>query len=80
MRDEAPQSSIGAPVVTFNGTKAIVETNSEVLGENVRLGIACDSHARFYDRVEKRDGVWRISHRASVYDMGTFLPDQDVRN
>jgi SnoaL-like domain len=63
---------IGAPVVTFNGTKAIVETNSEVLGENVRLGIACDSHARFYDRVEKRDGVWRISHRASVYDMGTF--------
>jgi hypothetical protein len=38
---------IGAPVVTFNGNKAIVETNAIVVGENVALGLGCESHNRF---------------------------------
>jgi hypothetical protein len=63
---------IAGPVVSFQGDKAIVETNAIIVGENVRLGLGCSSHNRFYDRVEKRNGVWKIVKRQSVYDMGSF--------
>ncbi len=70
---------IAAPVVTFNGNKAIVETNAIIVGENVALGLGCESHNRFYDLVEKRNGMWKIVKRQSVYDMGTFtFPDSLV--
>ena len=61
---------VAGPVVSFQGDKAIVETNAIIVGENVRLGLGCSSHNRFYDRVEKRNGVWKIVKRRSVYDMG----------
>lgn len=63
---------IASPVITFNGNRAIAETNAMIVGENVKLGIGCSNHNRFYDLIEKRDGVWRIVKRQSVYDMGTF--------
>lgn len=63
---------IAGPVVEFNGNKAIVETNAMIVGENVRLGLGCSSHNRFYDRVEKRNGAWKIVRRQSIYDMGSF--------
>src|SRR5258708_11581422 len=48
---------ISAPLVTFKGDKAITDTNAVVIGENVRLDLGVTAHARFYDQVEKRDGV-----------------------
>jgi SnoaL-like domain len=68
---------IATPVVTFHGDRAITETNAFVVAENVRLGIGSIAHNRFYDRVEKRDGAWKIVYRQSVYDMGyiTFPAD-----
>lgn len=63
---------IGTPVVTLNANKAIVETNAMIVGENVKLKLGCTVHNRFYDLAEKRDGVWRLSRRQSVYDMGSF--------
>lgn len=65
---------IATPAVTFNatGSKAILETNAIIIAENVKLNIGCECHNRFYDLAEKRDGVWRLFHRQSVYDMGTF--------
>lgn len=65
---------IATPAITFNatGTKAILETNAMIIAENVKLNLGCECHNRFYDRVEKRDGVWKLSHRQSIYDMGTF--------
>jgi hypothetical protein len=63
---------IGTPVVTFNGAKAIVETNAMIVAENAELGLGCCVHNRFYDRVEKRDGKWKLVNRQSVYDMGNF--------
>ncbi|WP_391488060.1 nuclear transport factor 2 family protein [Leclercia tamurae] len=65
---------IATPAVTFNatGNKAILETNAIIIAENVRLNIGCECHNRFYDLAEKRDGVWRLFRRQSVYDMGTF--------
>jgi hypothetical protein len=69
---------ITAPVVTFNGNKAIVETNAIVIGENVRLELGVSAHARFYDRVEKRKGVWKITKRQCIYDFGYFNFPQGV--
>ncbi|KGT95050.1 hypothetical protein NG99_05265 [Erwinia typographi] len=62
----------GTPLVIFNGDKAIVETNAIIIAENVKLNLGCNGHNRFYDLVEKRNGVWKIFHRQSIYDMGTF--------
>jgi SnoaL-like domain len=69
---------IGAPVVAFNGHKATVETNAVVVGENVRLNLGCSTHARFYDQVEKRNGVWKILKRQGVYDFSYFNFPQGV--
>lgn len=63
---------ITAPVVAFNSDKAIAETNAMIVGENVDLAIGCVNHNRFYDRIEKRDGVWKIINRQSIYDMGSI--------
>ncbi|WP_140918323.1 nuclear transport factor 2 family protein [Limnobaculum xujianqingii] len=63
---------IGAPIIRFNGDKAIVETNAMIIGENVKLNLGCNVHNRFYDLAEKRNGIWKLLKRQSVYDMGTF--------
>ncbi len=64
---------ITSPVVTFNGDKAIAETNAIVVADHEVLGAGCEGHARFYDRVEKRDGgVWKIVDRQAIYDTCTF--------
>jgi hypothetical protein len=65
---------ITAPVVTFSddGRRAVSETNAIIIGENVRLGLGCNGHNRFLDRLERRDGAWRILDRKSVYDFGSF--------
>jgi hypothetical protein len=63
---------ISAPLATFNGNKAIVETNAVVIGENVCLDLGVSAHARFYDQVEKRKGVWKIMKRQGIYDVGYF--------
>ncbi len=63
---------VSAPEVTFGGCKAIVETNAVLIGENVSLNLGVSAHARFYDQVEKRNGVWKILKRQSIYDFGYF--------
>lgn len=65
---------ITLPRITFNadGNKATLETNAAIIAENVMLNIGCECHNRFFDLAEKRDGVWKLFHRQSIYDMGTF--------
>lgn len=63
---------IAAPVVTFNENRAIAETNAIVVAENRKLELGCQTHNRFYDRIEKRNGIWKIVDRRSIYDMGSF--------
>ena len=50
----------------------MVETNVVIIGENLKLGLGCAGHSRFYDLVEKRGGVWKIVKRQCIYDMGSF--------
>jgi hypothetical protein len=65
---------IATPAITFNeaGNKAILETNAIIIAESVKLNIGCECHNRFYDLAEKRNDEWKLFHRQSVYDMGTF--------
>ena len=71
---------IASPRVTFNaaGNKALLETNAIIIAENVKLNLGCESHNRFYDLAEKRDGDWKLFHRQSIYDMGTFTFPQEI--
>lgn len=72
--DVRTKHMVGTPVVTFNpaATKAIVETNAMIIGEHVKLNLGCIGHNRFYDMAEKRDGVWKLFKRQSIYDMASF--------
>ena len=65
---------IMAPAVTFSadGTRAFAETNAVIIGENVTVRLGCSAHGRFLDRIERRDGSWRILDRRCVYDFATF--------
>ncbi|WP_328540398.1 nuclear transport factor 2 family protein [Streptomyces sp. NBC_00344] len=63
---------VASPSITFRDDRALVETNAMIMAENTALDLGCTAHNRFWDRVEKRDGVWRIVHRQSVYDMSSF--------
>jgi len=63
---------IGSPVITFNADRAISETNAMIIVDNAALNLGCIAHNRFYDRIEKRDGVWKVFKRQSIYDCGYF--------
>lgn len=60
------------PTVTIEKNRAVAETNVLIVGQNMQVGLGCETHARFYDLLEERDGVWRILHRHCFYDMGAF--------
>jgi hypothetical protein len=63
---------VGGPVVTLNGNKAIVETNAVIVGANARLRLGACAYSRFFDQVEKRNGVWKILKRRIIYDSSDF--------
>src|SRR5216684_4761251 len=48
------------------------------IAENVRLDLGVSAHARFYDQVEKRGGVWKIAKRQGIYDFAYFNFPQGV--
>ncbi|CAH2811516.1 MAG: hypothetical protein CBARDCOR_6922, partial [uncultured Caballeronia sp.] len=45
---------------------------SVLLGENTKLDLGFEAHNRFVDTVERRNGVWKLVKRQSVYDMAYF--------
>jgi hypothetical protein len=62
--------------VTLNGGRATTETNVAILVRQTIDGVEVDltSNGRFLDRVEKRDGVWRIVERATLYEKDRLDP------
>jgi hypothetical protein len=64
------------PLVTTNGARATAETSIVILVRQVIEGIPVDmtSRGRFLDRLERRDGAWRILERAAVYEQDRFDP------
>lgn len=69
---------IGSPMIQFNGDKAIAETNAMIVIENAQMKLGASVHNRFYDWVDKRNGVWKITHRQSIYDFGSFNFPQGI--
>jgi len=63
---------IGTPLIEFNNDRAIAETNAIVILQNSRLNLGVDGHARMYDQMERREGVWKVCKRSCIYDMASF--------
>lgn len=67
---------ISAPWIEVNGTRGFSRSNATLLIRDCVDGFWFDieSHIRFFDRVESRDGVWRIVERTGVYDKDRIDP------
>ncbi|MFF2554980.1 nuclear transport factor 2 family protein [Nocardia sp. NPDC058058] len=63
---------IGSPAIRFAGDRAFVETNTILIADHLDANLGATVHNRFLDRVARIDGIWRICHRDSIYDMGGF--------
>jgi hypothetical protein len=65
---------VAAPSIRFarSGLRAVTETNAVVIGENQQLRLGAETHTRFLDRVERRDGRWGIVDRTAIYDFSFF--------
>jgi hypothetical protein len=63
-------------VVHVAGTRAIAETNVVIHVRQVidHLPVDMTSRARFLDRIERRQGNWRILERAAVYELDRLDP------
>ena len=64
------------PVVRVAGDRAVAETGIVILVRQVidRLPVDMTSRARFLDRLERRQGEWRILERAAVYEQDRLDP------
>ena len=62
--------------VTVNGARATGETNVAILVRQTIDGVAVDltSNGRFLDRLESRNGDWRVVERATVYEKDRLDP------
>jgi hypothetical protein len=66
----------GGTVVQVLGTKAIAQTRMSILlrGKLDAVPVDVNCLGVFYDRVEKRNGQWRIAKRNVIYDKDTLTP------
>jgi len=64
----------GGTVVEVLGTKAIAQTRMAILVRGKLEDVSVDVNCLgvFYDRVEKRNGEWRIAKRNVIYDKDTL--------
>jgi hypothetical protein len=62
--------------VAVNGSRATAETNVAILVRQTIEGVEVDltSNGRFLDRIEKRDGAWRMIERAALYEKDRLDP------
>src|SRR5499426_3436488 len=63
-------------LVRVAGDRALAETSIMILVRQVIEGLAVDmtSRARFLDRLERREGEWRILERAAIYEQDRLDP------
>lgn len=61
---------IGTPLIEISGDKALSETNITIMGraEKGPLTLDVTSFARFFDRLEKRNGEWKLLERTAIYE------------
>ena len=64
------------PLVRVNSARATAETSIVIIVRQVIDGLPVDmtSRARFLDRLERRDGDWKILERAALYEQDRLDP------
>ncbi|MDB4872945.1 MAG: lumazine-binding family protein [Massilia sp.] len=62
--------------ITLDGDAATVETYAIVVQDKIRDGVRLQStaHSRYSDRMERRNGEWRIAHRIVITDSAGTTP------
>lgn len=62
--------------VAVNDARATAETSVAILVRQTIEGVEVDltSNGRFLDRLERRDGVWRMIERAALYEKDRLDP------
>jgi SnoaL-like protein len=67
---------IGTPHLRINGRRALSEASVQIIGRFAVNGVAADNicYARFFDKVEKRDGRWRVLERVAIYEKDRLDP------
>ena len=62
--------------VQVNGARATAETNVAIMVRQTIDGVAVDltSYGRFLDRLERRNGAWRMVERATLYEKDRLDP------
>lgn len=77
---ELTRHSLSNTLITFTDHTALAESN--VTAGHLLLGAEEELlfYGRYLDRLEKRDGQWKIAHRQVVMDWSKRLPVQDERN
>jgi hypothetical protein len=67
---------LGGISIDLESSRAIAQTKMTISQRGEVEGVACDitCTGRFYDFVEKRDGVWRILMRQPIYEKDSCIP------
>jgi hypothetical protein len=67
---------ISPSLVRVAGERAVAETNIVILVRQAIDGLAIDmtSRARFLDRLERRQGEWKVLERAAIYEQDRLDP------
>ena len=71
-----PQHFLGGTAAQIRGRRAIAQTRMSINVRSRLDGVEVDAvcHGRFFDRVEKRKGAWRIVKRSVIYEKDRIDP------
>jgi hypothetical protein len=75
-RGSRSQHFLGGTIADIKGSRAIAQTRMSINVRSRLDGVEIDAvcHGRFFDRVEKRDGAWRIVKRSVIYEKDRIDP------
>jgi hypothetical protein len=67
---------LGGTVARIHGERALAQTRMTIMVRSALDGIVVDAvcHGRFFDRVERRQGNWRIAKRSVIYEKDRIDP------
>lgn len=70
------QHFLGGTIAQIEGPRALAQTRMSINVRSRLDGVEVDAVClgRFFDRVEKRDGAWRIARRSVIYEKDRIDP------
>ncbi len=70
------QHFLGGTAAEIRGTRALAQTRMSISVRSQLDGVEVDAvcSGRFFDRVERRDGVWRLLKRSVIYEKDRIDP------